>query len=152
MAAWSSSNSIFDTPLQRIFKDEKQAYSDSSQDSVTYLRVIQLIEIAGGRTTEIKRLYQCPTQRLRLGSLGSTTELYAQPRRHNQILHQHIYWFCNRVVGRGYSLLSHSTGGTALRYAAIASRSASLNFARFSCTATILPPTVSKSGVKPLSR
>lgn len=42
--------------------------------------------------------------------------------------------------------------GTAFRYAAIASRSSTGNRAKFSCTFTIDPPTLSKSGVKPLSK
>ncbi len=52
-----------------------------------------------------------------------------------------------RRVPAGYSI-----AGMAARYAAIARRSPSGSLARFSWTATIEPPTVSKSGVKPLSK
>ena len=45
-----------------------------------------------------------------------------------------------------------SRAGKVLRYAAMASRSLPSSFDRFSWTATIEPPTVSNSGVKPLSR
>ena len=44
------------------------------------------------------------------------------------------------------------TAGIAFRYAAIASRSSAVIAAMFFCTSTMEPPTLSNSGVKPVSR